>query len=106
MFIPIRIGTKTILPVIYSFFAVNWREEVLCSGALPLMEWQVGLSEIFPQTKELPAVHSYDEIKEMTRYYLRHDCYALEVLEIFRFLISAFVLYLAALPKFRRVVVI
>lgn len=53
---------------------VHWRMmEALCSGALPLMEWQLGLGEIFPLTKDLPAVHSYDAIKGMTHYYLRHD---------------------------------
>lgn len=54
--------------------AVHWRlMEVLGSGTLPLMEWQNSLTEIFPEGADLPAVKSYDEIKEMTRFYLNNE---------------------------------
>jgi spore maturation protein CgeB len=54
--------------------ALHWRLlEVLGSGALPLLEWQHDLAEIFPAGSELPAVQSYDEIREMTRWYLDND---------------------------------
>ena len=53
---------------------VHWRMmEALCAGALPLLEWQNGLYEIFPPNSVLPAVHSYEEIKSMTYYYLNHE---------------------------------
>lgn len=65
--------------------AAHWRlMEVLGSGTLPLMEWQNGLKEIFPEGADLPAVHSYDEIKEMTRYYLNNEAQRVEKVEWMR----------------------
>jgi hypothetical protein len=47
--------------------------EALGAGALPLLEWQDDLSKIFPEKSELPAPKTYDEIKEMTHYYLNNE---------------------------------
>ncbi|MCB0651098.1 MAG: glycosyltransferase family 1 protein [Saprospiraceae bacterium] len=47
--------------------------EALGSGALPLLEWQNDLDEIFPAHAELPAPKSYDEINEITRFYLQNE---------------------------------
>jgi len=60
---------------------VHWRMiEALCAGALPLMEWQNGLYEIFPLGSELPAVHSYDKIKDMASFYLNHESERTEII--------------------------
>mgnify|MGYP000099899159 CR=1 FL=1 len=65
--------------------AAHWRlMEVLGSGTLPLMEWQNGLAEIFPEGSDLPAVHSYDDIKEMTRFYLDNEEKRVEKVEWMR----------------------
>lgn len=46
--------------------------EALGSGALPLMEWQQDLEEIFGKDADLPAVRSYDEIEEQAAYYINN----------------------------------
>jgi hypothetical protein len=47
--------------------------EALGAGALPLLEWQDDLKIIFPEDAELPAPKTYEEIQEMTAYYLSHE---------------------------------
>ena len=52
--------------------------EALGAGALPLMEWQNDLKEIFSVEAGLPAVKSYDHIVEMAAYYLHHEAERVE----------------------------
>lgn len=47
--------------------------EALGAGALPILEWQNDLNTIFPDETDLPAPKTYEEIKEMTRYFLDHE---------------------------------
>lgn len=47
--------------------------EALGAGALPLLEWQNDLTEIFGEGADLPAAKSYDEIKEIAAYYLNNE---------------------------------
>jgi hypothetical protein len=47
--------------------------EALGAGALPLMEWQHDLVEIFGENADIPAVKTYDEIGEIAAYYLHHE---------------------------------
>ncbi len=47
--------------------------EALGAGALPVLEWQNDLNTIFPDKTDLPAPRTYDEIKEITRYYLDNE---------------------------------
>ena len=64
---------------------VHWRMiEALCSGTLPLMEWQKGLAEIFPTGMDLPVVHTYDAIQDMVRYYLTNKQERLDIVEEMR----------------------
>ncbi len=54
--------------------AVHWRMlEALGSGALPLMEWQEGVEELFGGIADIPAVKVFEEAKEMTQFYLEHE---------------------------------
>ena len=53
--------------------AIHWRfAEALCSGALPIMEWQANVEEIFGKA-DVPAVKNFGEIPEIIRYYLSHE---------------------------------
>ena len=47
--------------------------EALGAGALPILEWQHDLIEIFGEHADLPAVKSFAEIPEMTRFYLENE---------------------------------
>ncbi len=62
--------------------------EALGAGALPLMEWQDDLTEIFGNEVDLPAVKSYDDIEEMTRYYLDHEEKRVELVNWMRNLVD------------------
>ncbi len=60
--------------------AVHWRMlEALGSGALPLMEWQEGVDELFGGIDGVPAVKVFEEAKEMTQYYLDNEDKRLEM---------------------------
>ncbi|GJM31910.1 MAG: hypothetical protein DHS20C18_09110 [Saprospiraceae bacterium] len=62
--------------------AVHWRMlEALGSGALPLMEWQQGVEEIFGGINDIPAVKVFEEAREMTRFYLDHEDKRLAMVE-------------------------
>lgn len=47
--------------------------EALGAGALPVLEWQEDLATIFGEHADLPASKSYDELQEITNYYLSND---------------------------------
>lgn len=47
--------------------------EALAAGVLPLLEWQEDLTHIFGDQFDLPAARSYDEIRDMTQYYLNDE---------------------------------
>lgn len=47
--------------------------EALGAGALPVLEWQDDLYEVFPMGSDLPAARSYDEIAEIVRFYLSDE---------------------------------
>lgn len=58
--------------------AIHWRFiEALASGALPVLEWQQGVDEIFGN-ENVPAVKCFDESKEVVQYYLNHENERLE----------------------------
>jgi spore maturation protein CgeB len=53
--------------------AIHWRfAEALCSGALPILEWQKNVEEIFGNA-DVPAVKNFEEIPEIVRYYLDNE---------------------------------
>lgn len=53
--------------------AIHWRfVEALCSGALPILEWQQNVVEIFGNA-DVPAVKNFEEAPEIVRYYLQHE---------------------------------
>ena len=53
--------------------ALHWRwVEALGAGALPVLEWQQNVVEIFGDA-DVPAVKVFDEAREMTAYYLSHE---------------------------------
>ena len=59
--------------------AVHWRMlEALGSGALPLMEWQNDVEEIFGKDADVPAVKCFDDAREMADFYLKNEDKRLE----------------------------
>jgi len=55
--------------------------EALGAGALPIIEWQHDLVEIFGENADLPAVKSFDEIPEIARFYLENEDKRVEKVE-------------------------
>ncbi len=59
--------------------ALHWRwVEALGAGALPVMEWQQNVVEIFGDA-EVPAVKVFDEAREVTAFYLNNEDKRLEM---------------------------
>jgi spore maturation protein CgeB len=53
--------------------AIHWRfAEALCSGTLPVLEWQKNVEEIFGNA-DVPAVRNFEEVPEIIRYYLNNE---------------------------------
>ncbi|HMQ63676.1 MAG TPA: glycosyltransferase [Flavilitoribacter sp.] len=53
--------------------ALHWRwVEALGAGALPVMEWQQNVAEIFGDA-DVPAIKCFDEAREVTAFYLNNE---------------------------------